>query len=136
MTIVALAFIRKHWLGSTAFLAVTVALFAILGGAGRWQAERQARESALARAGVIVGQAGAGAARAATEAVAGLGEREAARTETTQENRVAILAATYARDDAGAAGDAGLAGLCRRAVYRDHPRCAGLRRPDPAAAAR
>ena len=104
-----------------------------------WQsagAAARAREAVRQRAGAEVARASDQASRAALEAVAGQGQREADRQVLEKETRDDILSAPDAGASAGAAGDAGLAGLCRRAVYRDHPRCAGLRRPDPAPAAR
>lgn len=94
------------------------------------------REAARQRAGAEVARASDQASRAALEAVAGQGQRETDRQVREQETRDDILSAPDAGASAGAAGDAGLAGLCRRAVYRDHPRCAGLRGPDSAPAAR
>ncbi|MDB5471310.1 MAG: hypothetical protein JWR84_2870 [Caulobacter sp.] len=99
-------------------------------------ARSQAREAARQRADAAVAEASDQASRAALEAVAAQGARETDRQVHEQETRNDILSAPDAGASAGAAGDAGLAGLCRRAVYRDHPRCAGLRRPDPAATAR
>lgn len=105
----------------------------------RWQgagAEARSREAARQRAGAEVARASDQASRAALEAVAGQALRETDRQVLEQETRNDILSAPDAGASAGAAGDAGLAGLCRRALYRDHPRCAGLRGPDPAPAAR
>lgn len=96
----------------------------------------QAREAARQRAGAEIARASDGASRAALEAIARQGQRETDRRVQELETRDDILSAPDAGVSAGAAGDAGLAGLCRRAVYRDHPRCAGLRRSDTAATPR
>lgn len=121
---------------------LTVLLLALVAGGLVWNGWRDAgaaaaaREAARQRAGAAVAQASDGASRAALEALARQGARETDRQVQELETRDDILSAPDAGASAGAAGDAGLAGLCRRAVYRDHPRCAGLRRPDSAAAAR
>ena len=99
-------------------------------------AQARAREAARQQARAEMARASDRSARAALEAMAGQGQRDMDRQVREQETRDDILSAPDAGASAGAAGDAGLAGLCRRAVYRDHPRCAGLRGPDPAPAAR
>ncbi|HYE45713.1 MAG TPA: hypothetical protein VEA44_08055 [Caulobacter sp.] len=119
-------------LASIAVLAVCIAGL----GWRSYTGEREAREAARAKGAVITSRAGQTATAAALEATAGYGERELGRAALEQETRDAVLSAPDAKTDAGAAGDAGLAGLCRRAAYRDHPRCAGLRGADPAPAAR
>ncbi|MDO9334921.1 MAG: hypothetical protein Q7T61_00840 [Caulobacter sp.] len=135
MTLV-LAFLRKYWLTIAAAIACLVVVAVVWGGVARWKADSAAREAAQARAGVILAEGGEAASSAATEAVAGLGERDVTRTEQAKENRDAILAAPNARDDAGATGAAGRSGLCKRASYRDHPDCAGLRGSHPASTPR
>ncbi len=123
-------------LGLTALSLMLVAAGLLWSGWQGASARTQAREAARQRAGAEVAQASDAASRAALEAVARQGERETDRMVQDMETRDDILSAPDAGASAGAAGDAGLAGLCRRAVYRDHPRCAGLRRPDSAPAAR
>lgn len=121
---------------------LTLLLLALVAGGLAWNSVRdagaaaRAREAARQRAGAELAQASDQATRAALEALARQGARETDRQVREQETRDDILSAPDAGASAGAAGDAGLAGLCRRALYRDHPRCAGLRRPDPAATAR
>ncbi|MBI1406178.1 MAG: hypothetical protein GC145_08645 [Caulobacter sp.] len=99
-------------------------------------ARRREITAARSEAEVAMSRAGSKAAGAASEAVAAMAEREADRKVRELETRDEILATPDAKTSAGAAGHAGLVGLCRRALYRDHPRCAGLRRTDSAAAAR
>lgn len=121
---------------------LTLLLLALVAGGLIWNSVRdagaaaRAREAARQRAGAEVAQASDQATRAALEALARQGARETDRQVREQETRDDILSAPDADASAGAAGDAGLAGLCRRALYRDHPRCAGLRPSDPAATAR
>lgn len=110
--------------GGVLILLAVALLVASWQGAGR----RAARlEAAKARGGQVAAAAGERASTIAVEAVAAQGEKEAAIATMDQENRYEILAQPDAGVGAGAAGDAGLRGLCRRSVYRDHPRCAGLR---------
>lgn len=119
--------------------AVVALLLALLVGCGLWREESRLRAEQAARvakAGAVVAAGGERASQAAVEAVASLGEKEVAVAATDRENRDAILSKLDAKVDAGAAGDAGLRGLCRRPVYRDHPRCAGLRQPGSAPASR
>jgi hypothetical protein len=129
-----LAWMRRNAVGLLAGLAVLLVVIVLAVQLGRWRAQSVAAEAVQSRAGAEVAQAGDRASAAAGEAVAGLGERELARAAKDRENRDEILRAPNARDDAGAAGDAGLVGLCRRPAYRDHPRCAGLRQPGSAPA--
>lgn len=123
-------------------LGLTLVLTVLLAGGLVWNGWRdagdqaRAREAARQRAGAEIAGAADRASRAALEAMAGQGQRDMDRQVREQETRDDILSAPDAGASAGAAGDAGLAGLCRRAVYRDHPRCAGLRGPDSATAAR
>lgn len=102
----------------------------------RCTGEQRALQAERARTGGIMAEGSEKASQAATEAVAGLGEREADRTEINQENRDAILSAPDAKSDAGAAGAAGLDGVCRRPSYRDTPRCVRLLGPRPASTPR
>lgn len=74
------------------------------------------------------------AANAATSAVLEYSERQSDRDATTRANNDAIQAAPNSRDTAGAAGDAGLRGLCDRPSYRNDPVC--LRLKDSAATSR
>jgi hypothetical protein len=111
-------------LGGPLIVGLSVLLTVLLVGGLAWNGWRDAGAQARARE----------AAR--QQAMAGQGQRDMDRQVREQETRDDILSAPDAGASAGAAGDAGLAGLCRRAVYRDHPRCAGLRGPDPAPAAR
>lgn len=119
-----------------------LALLAILAVALVWamlsdaNASKAAEKATVARATVTVSKAGDNASTAALEATAGLGEREVARAAEDREHRDEILSQPNARDDAGATGAAGLGELCKRAVYRNHPRCVGLRPPHPAPAPR
>lgn len=121
---------------------MVLSLLALVGGGLIWNGWRasgtaaKAREAAGQRAGAILAEASDRTSRAALEAVAGQGQRETDRQILEQETRDDILSAPDAGASAGAAGDAGLAGLCQRAVYRDHPRCAGLHRPNSAPASR
>ncbi|WP_271066414.1 hypothetical protein [Caulobacter sp. NIBR1757] len=123
-------------------VVLTVLLAALVAGGLVWNgwrdagAQARAREAARQRAGVEIARASDQSSRAALEAMAGQGQRDMDRQVREQETRDDILSAPDAGASAGAAGDVGLAGLCRRAVYRDHPRCAGLRGTDPAPAAR
>lgn len=136
LRLAALARLRKNWVGLALILAGVAVLVIVMGVAARWKAGNAGRAAAHGGADLAVSQAGDRASAVATEAIAGLGERDTVRTTETMENRDAILAAPNARDDAGAAGDVGLASVCRRAAYRDHPRCAGLRSTHPASASR
>jgi len=132
-----LAGLARRFAGPLALVGV-VGLGLVLALAG-WRSgveERTGREAARQRAAGEVARAGETATGAALNATAEYGERELGRAALEQETRDAVLSAPDAGADAGAAGDAGLAGLCRRAAYLDHPRCAGLRRADPPAAAR
>jgi len=97
-----------------------------------WKASAAAHD----KAGNVIGQAGKTASDASMKATGEQARRELGQQATEQEHRDEILKAPNARDGAGAAGDVGLAGLCQRASYRDHPRCAGLRRPDTSPAPR
>ena len=74
------------------------------------------------------------ATNAATSAVLEYSERQSDRDATTRANNDAIQAAPNSRDTAGAAGDAGLRGLCGRQAYRNDPVC--LRLKDSAATSR
>lgn len=74
------------------------------------------------------------AANAATSAVLEYSDRQSDRDATTRANNDAIQAAPNSRDTAGAAGDAGLRGLCDRPSYRNDPVC--LRLKDSAATSR
>lgn len=74
------------------------------------------------------------AANAATGAVIDYAERQADRDATTRNNRDAIQAAPNSNDPAGAAGDAGIRGLCERASFRNDPVC--LRLKDTASVSR
>ncbi len=74
------------------------------------------------------------ATNAATSAVLEYSERQSDRDATTRANNDAIQAAPNSRDTAGAAGDAGLRGLCDRPSYRNDPVC--LRLKDSAATSR
>ncbi|RYG20805.1 MAG: hypothetical protein EON96_00140 [Caulobacteraceae bacterium] len=121
-------------LAMLSLLAVAVGL--LWGGWREAGARAQAREAARQRGAAEVTRASDQVSRAALEAMARQGQRETDRQVQELETRNDVLSAPDAGASAGAAGHAGLAGLCRRAVYRDHPRCAGLRGADPAAAAR
>jgi|GEM_PF-3389472 len=129
-------------LGGPLIVGLSVLLTVLLVAGLAWNgwrdagAQARAREAARQRAGAEMARASDRSARAALEAMAGQGQRDMDRQVREQETRDDILSAPDAGASAGAAGDAGLAGLCRRAVYRDHPRCAVLRGPDPAPAAR
>ena len=135
MIAVALAWLKR--LAPLLFLAL-VAVIVIIAMASMDGCSKRAAavEGAKATGAAEIAKAGDKASSAAVEAVAGYGDREADRQSIEQENHDAILSAPDAGASAGAAGSAGSVGLCKRAIYRDHPRCAGLRRPDTAPASR
>jgi hypothetical protein len=101
-----------------------------------WRDHQSAVAAARTQAAIVVAGAREASADAATGAVADLGDRDTIRNRTTEENRNAILGQSDAEMDAGDAGRAGLVGLCRRAAYRNDPRCLELRGADSAPATR
>lgn len=120
----ALSLIRRFWWVILAVAAVIV--FASL--IGRWNAEKRALEAVRQKTGGYAAEGQANASRSALNTLDDVAEKKAANDTMTKEHADAIHKAPNARDDAGAAGDAGLVGMCRRAVYFDDPRCVELRR--------
>ncbi|HYE46206.1 MAG TPA: hypothetical protein VEA44_10590 [Caulobacter sp.] len=129
-----------RWLAWLAGAVLLIIVIMVIGSRfGGWLSDpfgigaaNRAQDRADARAAPHAKAASDAAAQAAGEQAA----RELESRTTEQENRNAILNAPNAGDGAGAAGAIGLERLCRRASYRNHPDCAGLRRPDPAPAPR
>ncbi|MFN3858094.1 MAG: hypothetical protein ACK4RV_10110 [Caulobacter sp.] len=120
----ALSLIRRFW---WVILAVAAAIvFASL--IGRWNAEKRALEAVRQKAGGYAAEGQANASQGALKTLDELADQKAANDTLTKEHADAIHKAPNARDDAGAAGDAGLAGMCERPSYRDRPRCVELRR--------
>ena len=130
------ALLKRYALALIIGLGVLLALAALVAFLRGQGAARASEEAARARGGQAVARAGETASQAAVEAVAIQGEKEAVVADADQENREEILTQPDAGADAGATGDAGLRGLCRRPAYRDHPRCVGLRQPGAAATSR
>jgi len=112
--------------GLVVLLAVLAAWWIVIGGPA---ADR--RGAVEARAGRTVAEGAAAAAGDAQAVVINNSRAESAVDRQTLENRDAILTQPNARLGAGAAGDAGLRGLCGRAAYRDVERCRQLLAPGP-----
>lgn len=89
------------------------------------------RRAAEAEAGAAVAGGTAKAAQDAQGVVIGNAARERATDDQTRANRDEILKAPDAGVSAGAAGDAGLRGLCKRPSLRDSGRCRELLGVDP-----
>lgn len=118
----ALSLIRRFWW----VLLVAAALIVFASLIGRWNAEKRALEAVRQKAGGYAAEGQANASQGALKALDELADQKAANDTMTKEHADAIHKAPNARDDAGAAGDAGLVGLCERPAYRDNPRNAEL----------
>lgn len=88
---------------------------------------RQKAKAEAARGGQLVAEGGRAASAEALDINAGAAAAARESETLTRRNADDILAAPGADAHAGPVADAGLRGLCRRAAYHDHPRCAGLR---------
>ena len=105
-------------------IAVIVALAAILIFAGPAACNKIRSMAAQARVQHAQTEALSNSANDAVGTVARSGEAERASEELTRTNEQQIRAAEGANDKVNpAVRDAGIAALCRRAAYRDDPRC-------------
>jgi hypothetical protein len=122
--------LRDHW--GAILLLILVVLLILMTWLWLGESRRRSVETATARSQAAVATAGSGLAAAASTAV-DANHQAALRSETlSRENQNAILNAPGADAPVDPAlRDAWLDGLCRRAAYRDHPRCASVRPRDP-----
>jgi hypothetical protein len=118
---------------------VLVVLILVIRSVGGWLNDptgSKAVQGKFDKAGAVIGERGKAADDAAREATAAQTEREAASRDLERSNRDAIIGQKDSGVDAGDTGRAGSGVLCDRAVYRDNPRCAGLRPANPASTPR
>lgn len=111
------------WLTVRVLLYVALALAAIFAAWALYNAVTT-NPKAEARLSRNQAQAAQESGSDAVNTVGQAGEREAASDALTRENEAAIRAAPGAADPVTAeARGAGIAALCKRAAYRDDPRC-------------
>lgn len=109
-------------------MAVLALLLILAIGFGVRSCEKRRSEAAQARMERSQAQAQTDSAKDAINAVAASGEAERASEDMTRNNSAEIHAAPGANDRVNSGVDlAGRKALCRRAAYRDDPKCKVLR---------
>ncbi len=117
------------WLGARKHIAwIGIGLLAVLLVSGWGIRSCQERETTKARLARNQVQAGQNSAKDAIDTVGAANGRETGIQDTTRANDAQIRAADGASDAVKpAVRDAGLQSLCRRASYKETPRCASYR---------